>query len=233
MAKKPREHQRSSYQIKKAVVRCLQVANGETFTAVWITRRFLQKYQQTVKARLVKILCPGGLSSAARLFNKSNPDVDLLQEIQKSEPGAAESTVFLRQIEGKDVLIEYAQQPNGDLVKDQMGYILVMAFTRNAFGGKKTNLGLELVRRGLASTYKAKGENDLNYWSSPTYERQFDEAYKDALAHRRGPIHHNAPRAKTPPGAPRATLASYMAVGFVFGVIVGFLLCAFLMNIGR
>ncbi len=232
MAKKPRESQRVQYQIKTAVVRCTQVSNGEMFSAVWNTRRLLRKYQQNVAARLVKITCPGGLSSAAKLLNKAGADVDLLQEMQKSEPGAAESTVFLRQIEGKEIIIEYAQFPNGDLIKDQTGRILVMAFTRNSFGWKKENLGLELVRRGYAAIYKARGANDPYYWTTPAYERQFDDVFRDAEAHRRGPIHHNAPRSKNPQKSTSWKLTTYSVVSFLFGLILGFLLCAFLMNAG-
>ena len=235
MAKKPREPQRRlPYQIKTAVVHCTQVFNGETFFAVWKTRRLLRHYQQNVIIRLVKITCPGGVNANAKLLNKPVVDLDLLQlqEMQKLEPGAAESTVFLRQIEQKDVLIEYAQFPNGDLVKDQTGRILAMVFTRNLFGWKKENLGLELVRRGFAGLYKAKNDNDAFSWSTPAYERQFDDAFKDAASHRRGPLHHNAPHSQAARSRSKWELAAYAFLVFLFGVIVGFALCAFLMNIG-
>ena len=229
MAKKSQETQKQPYDIKTAVVRCSEVYNGESFRAIWKVRKNFRLHEQNVLICLAKVICPGS-NGMLRAINKGGTELDAqqMQSMLRSEPGAAEATVFLRKIEGKDVLIEYAQYPNGEIIKDALVRIIAMVFTRNAFGLKGENLGLSLVRQGYARVYTSKSSE--NSWSTPAYDKQFQEAYKDAEDHRRG-IHRNLPKHVAQRAVNKSTLASYVLIGFVFGFLIGFLVCAVLLGV--
>ncbi len=231
MAKK-KVKQTPEYRRKTAVVQCKTVFTGETFTAIWKTRRLFKTYPRQVVIRIAKIACPAGVNT--KYLNKQVVDLELLQlqELQKLEHGAAESTVFLRQIEGRDILIEYAQYPNGEIVKDQEGRILAMVFMRS-FGGRKKNIGLELVRQGYARLSKPRNNNDPHYWTTETYDRKFGEAYKDAEYHRRGPLHKNKPKPKAKRlSISRQKFIVYCVLFFAFGFLLGLLTWGILLNMG-
>ena len=210
MARKKDKQPSSQYRIKSAIVRCTSVYDGETFAAVWKTRSWFKKYNQEVEIRLAKIVCSDTMSSRF-CFPRA--------------------TAFLRRIEGKKVLIEYAQYPNGDIVKDEDGRILAMVFIRS-FSRKNKNLGLEQVKLGNAGVHTPEHQKNLHYWSTEAYDQKFEAAYREAERQGRGPLHKG--KLRTSKKQPRRRWLIYLGgfITFLMGFLVGLLTYALLVKSG-
>ncbi len=234
-AKQPKPHlPRPDYRLKTATVQCAAVLDGETFSAIWESRRWGRKYTQKVEIRLAKIEFPGE-RNLAKYLNKPEVEFEIaqIQERFGAQPGVAEATVFLRQFEGKRLLIEYAQYPTGDIVKDEDGRLLAMVFTSHWFGGKGQNLCLEQVKRGYVKVAAPKNRQDAHYWSTEAYDREFQAAYTQAEQHRRGPLHKNKPpNGANNPDVQGRMMHLYYLLYFLAGFLAGLLTYALLLNFG-